>query len=39
MARYVKLAKVGDAPVIKGLRAMEALDIPEVTKMLNKYLS
>ena len=39
MARYVKLAKVGDAPVIKGLRAMEVKDIPEVTKMLNKYLS
>ena len=39
MARYVKLAKVGDVPAIKGLRAMEAKDIPDVTKMLNKYLS
>ena len=38
MARTLKLFKLPEAPLTKGLRAMEDRDVPAVTRILEKYL-
>jgi glycylpeptide N-tetradecanoyltransferase len=39
MARTIKLYKLPDLPVTPGIRPLEPKDVPQVTVMLNKYLS
>mmetsp|Transcript_16098 Transcript_16098/g.34830 ORF Transcript_16098/g.34830 Transcript_16098/m.34830 type:complete len:429 (-) Transcript_16098:795-2081(-) len=39
MARTIKLYKLPDQPATPGLRSLEPRDVPQVTAMLNEYLS
>lgn len=39
MAKHVKRYKLPQNPAIEGLRAMVPEDVPQITKLLNEYLS
>jgi glycylpeptide N-tetradecanoyltransferase len=39
IARTIKLYKLPETPQLKGIRPLQASDVPSATKLLNKYLS